>query len=101
MFDFLVTINLQWIGNSVWFIFVLVDKKSNSLEAGRKKSGPGEASSYGSLPRRGDINSSSLKRNGSERGSFYKVENDISNLESFHPVTITVSSFFKQASHVD
>ncbi|XP_071486500.1 dedicator of cytokinesis protein 7-like [Diadema antillarum] len=70
--------------------------KSNSLEHGRKKSGPGEAGQYGSLPRRGDGASSSLKRNSSERRSFYKVEDDISNLESFHPVTITVSSFFKQ-----
>ncbi len=37
-----------------------------------------------------------LKRNGSERRSFYKVEEDMSHLQTFHPVTITVSSFFKQ-----
>ncbi|XP_063962450.1 dedicator of cytokinesis protein 7-like isoform X1 [Lytechinus pictus] len=73
-----------------------LDKKSNSLEIGRKKSTVGEPGQYGSLPRRGETSSSSLKRNGSERRSFYKVEDDISNLETFHPVTITVSSFFKQ-----
>ncbi|XP_038048649.1 dedicator of cytokinesis protein 7-like isoform X4 [Patiria miniata] len=72
--------------------------KSSSLEFGR---------SYGSLPRKvgeagavggssGGGEKSGLKRNGSERRSFYKVEDDTGNLDTFHPVTITVSSFFKQ-----
>ena len=43
--------------------------------------------------------SGTLKRNGSERRSFYRVEEDMSHLQTFHPVTITVSSFFKQVSY--
>ncbi|XP_022087787.1 dedicator of cytokinesis protein 7-like isoform X2 [Acanthaster planci] len=80
--------------------------KSNSLDFNRKKSVPADQN-YGSLPRKGgEVGPSSgpsgggggasLKRNGSERRSFYKVEDETGNLESFHPVTITVSSFFKQ-----
>ncbi|XP_033636293.1 dedicator of cytokinesis protein 7-like isoform X4 [Asterias rubens] len=82
-----------------------VDKvKSNSLDS-RKKS-IGVDHSFGSLPRKpGEPGvsasvsggaSGSLKRSGSERRSFYKVEDDAENLDSFHPVMITVSSFFKQ-----
>ena len=81
-----------------------IDKaKSNSLD-NRKKS-IGVDASIGSLQRKGveaggtggsSSAAGSLKRNGSERRSFYKVEDDTGNLDSFHPVMITVSSFFKQ-----
>ncbi|XP_070541056.1 dedicator of cytokinesis protein 7-like isoform X2 [Ptychodera flava] len=67
---------------------------ASSYESGTgslRRSKPGDT---GSLPRRID-GTGSLKRNGSER----KLrEEDMSNLASFRPVTLTVSSFFKQES---
>ncbi|XP_072019097.1 dedicator of cytokinesis protein 7-like isoform X1 [Amphiura filiformis] len=76
-----------------------LEKRTSSMELGRKSSSK-EGSNYGSLPRKNlEVSGSgTLKRNGSERRSFYRVEEDMSHLQTFHPVTITVSSFFKQES---
>ncbi|XP_077992756.1 dedicator of cytokinesis protein 7-like isoform X2 [Glandiceps talaboti] len=52
-----------------------------------------KAGDTGSLPRKLD-GTGSLKRNGSERK--LRTEEDTSNLATFRPVTLTVSSFFKQ-----
>ena len=80
-----------------FLLFIFPEKRTSSLELGRKGSSK-ESSTYGSLPRKNleMSGSGTLKRNGSERRSFYRTEEDMSHLQTFHPVTITVSSFFKQ-----
>ncbi|XP_077861413.1 dedicator of cytokinesis protein 7-like [Saccoglossus kowalevskii] len=73
------------------------DRRASSASSGYdtgslRRGKPGDT---GSLPRKSD-STGSLKRNGSERRP--RIEEDVSNLATFRPVTLTVSSFFKQES---
>ncbi|XP_033123079.1 dedicator of cytokinesis protein 7-like isoform X2 [Anneissia japonica] len=70
--------------------------RTNSLEDQARKKSSSTLPNYNSLPRKGSDAPSSLKRSSSDRRSFYRGDDEMTNLNSFKPVTLTVSSFFKQ-----
>ncbi|XP_071954468.1 dedicator of cytokinesis protein 7-like [Antedon mediterranea] len=71
--------------------------RTNSLDDQARKKGLAGLTSHGSLPRKGnDSTGGSLKRSSSDRRSFYRGDDETGTISAFKPVTLTVSSFFKQ-----
>ncbi|XP_071850435.1 dedicator of cytokinesis protein 7-like isoform X2 [Apostichopus japonicus] len=70
------------------------ERKANSLD--RRRLPGSDPSIFNSLPRKGSENFGSMKRNGSERRSVYLPEEELKNLEDFHPLSMKVSNLFIQ-----
>ncbi|KAJ8040484.1 Dedicator of cytokinesis protein 7 [Holothuria leucospilota] len=70
------------------------ERRANSLD--RRKIPGSDPMLYNSLPRKGSDAFGNFKRNGSERRSFYLLEEELKNLEDFHPLSMKVSNLFIQ-----
>lgn len=70
-------------------IFIERKASNSGLDQLRRR-----ATDMGSLTRRG-----SLERRSADKRRSWSPDNFATNLETFRPITLTVSSFFKQVGH--